>query len=188
MIEMDERRPWTGFGNLLLIGPGAAGKSSLGLQLAPLLNRRCVDLDKEFECQVGNISTFIQDEGYERYKLRNSELAEQLATESIVPTLLITSSGFLTPDNPDAALEVNRKLLKTWYSLCLLPSRDLEQAVTIIVHRQLQRAFSRDRIREEATIRERYPVYAGIGDLIVFSAASPEDTAQAIAKRFSAKI
>lgn len=178
MIEVEERKPWTGFGSLLLIGPGAVGKSSLGLELAPLLNRRFVDLDREFERQVGNISTFIADEGYEQYKLRNAGLAEQLATETLVPTLLATSSGFLTPDNPKAALEVNRNLLKTWYSVCLLPSRDLEQAVGIVVHRQLQRAFSRDRAREEAIIRARYPVYAELGDMIVFSAASPEDTAQ----------
>ena len=187
MIDMDERRPWTGHGNLLLIGPGGAGKSSLGSALAPLLDYRLVDLDAEFGRRIGPIGTFIRDEGYERYKLRNSGLAGRLATEAAAPTLLVASSGFLTPDNPAAALTANRKLLASWYSLCLLPSRDLEQAVAIIVSRQTQRAFSRDRAREEATIRARYPVYAGLGDLIVFSAASPHAIARAIAERLSAR-
>jgi shikimate kinase len=185
MIDITERKPWDGSRNLLIIGPGGAGKSTLGLLLAPLLGRRLIDLDREFERQVGNISEFIRDEGYEQYKTRNSELAQVMASASSEPTMLVTSSGFLTPDNPAYAIKANRHILAEWYSICLLPSRDLERAVAVIVDRQVVRPFTRDRNHEEKTIRVRYPTYRQEGDLIVFSEAPASDIAQAVALRLS---
>lgn len=186
VIEMDERAAWNAATTVLLIGPGGAGKSSLGIELAPLLGRRLVDLDIEFQRRIGNISSYIRDEGYERYKLANSQLASDVADDSIMPTVLVTSSGFLTPDNPKLALEANQRLVAACYSICLLPSRDLAQAVSVIVERQLTRPFARDRAREEETIRDRYAVYASLGDLIAFSTASPGDIAQAVARHLTA--
>lgn len=183
---MDERLRWSGNGHLLLIGPGAAGKSTLGVVLASVLSRPLIDLDQEFGSRHGQIDAFIGAEGYDRYKLLNSALAEEIATASECEIALVTSSGFLTPDNPPAALETNLRLLAASYSICLLPSRDLERAVSIIVNRQLQRSFARDRAGEEETIRTRFPVYMALGDLVVFSEASPTDIARAVAERLQA--
>lgn len=185
MIEMDERRPWDPARHLLVIGPGGAGKSTLGSVLGPLLARRVVDLDQEFSGRIGHIGAFIPDQGYERYKLRNAALAQEITAEADTPILLVTSSGFLTPDNPATALASNERLLAACHSLCLLPSRDLEQAVAIIVERQVTRPFAREREQEEAVIRERYPLYARRGDLAVFSAAPPGVIARAVARRLS---
>jgi shikimate kinase len=185
MVDFDERRPFDAARILLLIGPGGAGKSSLGSELAPLLNRRLVDLDREFCRRRGDISTFMRREGYERYKIENSALASAIAAEAASPTLLVASSGFATDDNPEPALTANRRLLQDSYSVCLLPSRELEQAVSVIVERQLKRSFARDKAREEAAIRERYELYVRLGDLAVFSAASSGDIAKAIKRRFS---
>lgn len=182
MIEMDERRRWSGCGNLLLIGPGGVGKTTLGAALAPLLGVLLIDLDQEFSLRNGNIDAFIRNEGYEQYKLINSALAEEL-TSSNLSILLATSSGFLTTDNPEAALTTNLRLLAASYSICLLPSRATEKAVGIIVTRQMQRQFSRDQAREAEVARARIPVYAEAGDLVVFSDAAPEDVAQAVAIR-----
>lgn len=96
MIDIDERRRWKGNGHLLLIGPGAAGKSTLGSILAPMLNRYLVDLDQEFGRRHGQIDEFIGAEGYDRYKLLNSVLAEEIAAASEYEMVLVTSSGFLT--------------------------------------------------------------------------------------------
>ncbi len=184
MVELIERKPWNHAGILLLIGPGGAGKSSLGSELSPLLKRRFVDLDDEFRRRIGDITVFMRREGYERYKMQNSVLAAEITAEAVSPTLLVASSGFLTPDNPEAALKVNQSVLDACYSLCLLPDRDLERAVTVIVERQLARPFARNRASEEATIRARLPVYAHLGDLMVFSAAPSRDTASAVARHF----
>lgn len=186
MIEMDQRRRWSGGGNLLLIGPGGAGKTTLGGAVAPLLRVPSVDLDQEFSRRNGNIDAFIRIKGYQQYKLANSALAEEL-TLSTSSMLLVTSSGFLTTDNPEAALATNRRVLAASYSICLLPSRIIEKAVAIIVTRQLQRPFSRGRAREEEVAQTRVPLYAEAGDLVVFSDAAPKDVAQAVAIRLLAK-
>jgi shikimate kinase len=177
MIEVDKHRCWDRSQHILLIGPGGAGKSSLGIELAPLLSRCLVDLDSEFIQRVGNIGRFIREEGYDAHKRRNATLAGQIIVEAADPMLLVTSSGFLTSDNPPEALAANHRVLAACYSICLLPSRDVERAVQIIVQRQVTRPFTSDWKREEATIRARYPLYVQKGDLRVFSTLSPKDTA-----------
>ena len=74
-------------------------------------------------------------------------------------------------------------LARRCYALCLLPSRDLEASVGAIVQRQLGRPFARDRATEEAVIRERHPVYATTGDLVVYSTAQPQTIAEAVVVR-----
>lgn len=185
MTHFVERRSWNNARVCLIIGPGGAGKSSLGLELAPLLHRRLVDLDQEFRSQFGDISTYMRDEGYERYKLQNSELAVALAAEAAAPIVLVASSGFLTNDNPAPALIANQHLLMAGYGICLLPSRCLEVAVSTIVSRQTSRSFGRSPDIEEAVIRARYRTYASLGDLLVFSTAPAKDAAKAIADHLS---
>ena len=185
MIEMEERRRWDRTQNLVIVGPGGAGKTSLGLRLAPLLNQAIADLDNEFSRQIGNISEFIRDEGYDTYKVCNSALVEQIMSELVAPTLLVTSSGFLSKDNPKIALEANRRLVDACYSICLLPPRNIEESIGAIVERQSRRLFTRDHAHEESTIRARYPTYALEGDLRVFSMAPSSETAEAIAHHLS---
>jgi shikimate kinase len=187
MIDIDEHARWEPARHLLLIGPGAAGKSSLGSELQTLMGRRLFDLDMEFLRRFGDIGVFIRDEGYQGYKLRNSLLAIEITTDADSPIILVTSSGFLTPDNPATVLERNKHLLADCYSICLLPSRDLEKAVEVIVQRQLARPFSDNRQREEEVIRYRYPLYAGLGDMTVFSTAPSSEIASAVASHLSSR-
>lgn len=185
MIEICERRPWRPAEILILIGPGGAGKSSVGSELALLLKRNLVDLDAEFRRRKGDISAFLASEGYQEYKTQNSIMAADIVAEAASPTVIVASSGFLTPDNPEPALKANRSLTRACYSVCLLPSRDFARSVRVIVERQLTRPFARDRASEEAVIRRRYLVYAELGDLAVFSTASATETAAAVADHFT---
>ena len=185
MIELDERSAWNSAKCLALIGPGGAGKSSLGIELAPLLERSLIDLDIEFNRRMGDISAYIHNNGHGKYKLANSNLARNIVDEMVAPSVLVTSSGFLTLDNPPQALDANRRLVASSYSVCLLPSRDLERAVSIILERQLARPFSGGPTKEEARIRDRYPIYAGLGDLIVFSITSSAEIARAVTRQLS---
>lgn len=82
MIDLEERRRWSPTKTILLIGPGGAGKSTVGSVLAPLLDRRLIDLDQEFLRLVGNIGEFIRQSGYPAYKAQNSLLAKNIVSET----------------------------------------------------------------------------------------------------------
>ena len=54
-----------------LIGPGGAGKSTVGAVLALRLGCPFHDLDREFECRRADIDTFIDVHGYAAYTREN---------------------------------------------------------------------------------------------------------------------
>jgi Shikimate kinase len=54
-----------------LVGPGGAGKTTVGSALAQKLALRFVDLDAEFTARYGDISVFLDGHGYQAYATRN---------------------------------------------------------------------------------------------------------------------
>jgi shikimate kinase len=165
---------------IAIIGPGGAGKSTLGRHLAPLLQRALIDLDERFCARIGPIDSIIRDSGYAAYKRANAALAQALVAEAAEPALLVTSSGFLARDNPPNALAANQALLAQCYSISLLPHADLDRASAIIVERQMARGFAKDRAREDRIIRERFALYAAAGDMRVIADAPPQQIAAAL--------
>lgn len=182
-IDILERRAWNGARLITLVGPGGAGKTTLSRILAPRTGRALIDLDQEFCGRIGDIDQHIRSQGYPAYKAANSRLAQGLVSSLTGPTILVTSSGFLSPDNSADALARNRRLLARSYSISLLPDADLEIASDIIVRRQLSRGLYTDADKQLHTVRERFPIYKAAGDMLVISAADPCEIAEAIARR-----
>jgi shikimate kinase len=56
-----------------LIGPGGAGKSTIGALLAERLDIPFLDLDRHFAKRVGDISDYIGGHGYDAYARENIE-------------------------------------------------------------------------------------------------------------------
>ena len=139
-----------------------------------------LDLDETFLVRIGDIGSFIRDQGYLAYKTANSGLATALAEDVTAPVVLVTSSGFLATDNPPEVLTANRALLTRGYSLSLLPSAEKDDTVATIVSRQMTRPFNAGVVREEATARARFETYMAAGDLLVCSAAPPDAIAEAL--------
>jgi shikimate kinase len=147
-----------------LVGPGGAGKTTVGTALAERLGVRFVDLDAEFVVRYGNISAHLDAHGYEAYAERNVGLYLDLLGGTVRPDIMALSSGFMTyPDHTHADyLAIRQRLALNPLTFVFLPSTDFETCVAEIVRRQLRRPFARSAEREEQVIRKRFPTYIGL--------------------------
>jgi len=147
-----------------LIGPGGAGKTTIGARLAERLAIRFIDLDAEFVNRHGNISTHLDSHGYQAYAARNVGLYSDLVDGATRPAVVALSSGFMTyPDDIHPAYLARRQRIASSPStFVLLPSIDVETCVAETVRRQLERPFARPAKREEQVIRERFALYMGL--------------------------
>ena len=147
-----------------LLGPGAAGKTTVGSALAARLEVSFADLDAEFMARHGDISAFIGTRGYEAYATQNVRTYLSLLADSVSSGVMALSSGFMTyRDNVHPEYPVIRQRLGSdELAFVLLPSLDLEICVSEIVCRQLRRPFARSPGQEERVIRSRFPVYANL--------------------------
>jgi shikimate kinase len=144
-----------------LIGPGGAGKSTIGALLAERLNVHFLDLDRHLAGRVGDIGEYIDQRGYDAYARENVEAYCSLIRGEIRPDVLALSSGFITYAS-DVHLEygrVRRELEESARTFVLLPSLDAELCVAETVRRQVARPFGRPPEREEAVIRTRFEIY-----------------------------
>ncbi|MCB1755656.1 MAG: shikimate kinase AroK [Gammaproteobacteria bacterium] len=149
-------------GNIFLIGPMGAGKSTVGRALARKLKMDFYDSDKEIETLCGvNIPTIFEYEGEAGFRKRETKILQQLTALS--PIVLATGGGsVLRPEN--------RKLLAG-------------RGVVIYLHVNLKEQFlriSNDKNRPllqtddpRATLRklmtERAPIYESLADFRVNS-------------------
>jgi shikimate kinase len=143
-----------------LIGPGGAGKSTVGRELASRLDLPFIDLDLEFMEHIGDISRHINHRGYHSYASENVRLCLSI-TATLRHGVIALSSGFMTyresvhPAYPALRLDI----CESPTTFVLLPSLDLEACVDEIVRRQVARPIGRSAEREEAVIRKRYAIY-----------------------------
>ena len=147
-----------------LIGPGGAGKTTIGEALAEQLNVPFVDLDTEFIARLGDASAYMDTHGYEAYASQNVSVYAALTVVARPRQVIAMSSGFMTyrhdvhPSYP-GLLE---KIASSRSTFVLLATLDLETCVAETVRRQLARPFPRSPEREEQVIRTRFPIYAGL--------------------------
>ena len=146
-----------------LVGPGGAGKSTMGAALAARLGLTFLDLDAEFMKRVGDISQMIDNEGYEAYARGNVQTYISIA-DSNGSSVIALSSGFMTyPDgiHPQYA-RIRSEIAHSHSTFVLIPSLDFETCVRETVRRQLTRPFVHSSEKEEAVIRDRYGIYMAV--------------------------
>jgi shikimate kinase len=147
-----------------LIGPGGAGKTTVGAALAERLGVRFVDLDAKFASRHGDISAYLDKYGYAAYAGHNVGVFSELWSSPGASAIAALSSGFMTyPDDVHPGYPAWREEVATSPStFVLLPSLQVDACVKETVRRQLLRAFARSAEREERVIRARFPVYSGL--------------------------
>jgi shikimate kinase len=147
-----------------LVGPGGAGKSTIGALLAERLGVAFLDLDRHFTGRFGDISEYIGRHGYDAYARENVEMCCSLFPGGLRHEVMALSSGFMTyaRDIHPQYLRFCRELERSPTSFVLLPSLDRELCVAETVRRQIARPFGRPPAIEEAVIRARFETYMAV--------------------------
>ena len=147
-------------GNVFLIGPMGAGKTTIGRQLATLLQKRFLDADHEIEKRTGvTIPVIFEIEGEPGFRRRESTVIGELTQENDI--VLATGGGVVL-------WEVNRQALKQRGTVVYLQA-DIETLVERTRRDRnrplLQTEDPRGKIEE--LLREREPIYRLIADVVV---------------------
>jgi shikimate kinase len=176
--------------SIQLIGPGGAGKSTVGAALARRLGCPFHDLDREFERRRGDIDTVIHAHGYAGYAHENVVVYLELAPH-LRGSVLALSSGFMV--YPGAVHptygEVATAIARSRTTIVLLPSLDRETCVAETVRRQLGRPICRrDAAREEAVIRNRFDRYMALPPPKVETMRPPNEVVAASHRRLAASL
>jgi shikimate kinase len=147
-----------------LVGPGGAGKSTIGALLAERLEVAFVDLDRHLAGRIGDISEYIGRHGYAAYARENVETYGSLFRGECGRGVVALSSGFMTyaRDIHPEYLRVRRELEQHPNTFVLLPSFDRDVCVAETVRRQIARPFGRPSAKEEAVIRVRFEIYMSL--------------------------
>ncbi len=150
--------------SITLVGPGGAGKSTVGLLLAKQLGMAFVDLDRRFGTRLGDIGEYIGRFGYNAYSRENVETYSSLLHDGGGRSVAALSSGFMTyPWDIHPQYGSLRQYVEgSRTTFVLIPSLDRDTCVAETVRRQLARPFARPAEKEAAVIRERFPIYAGL--------------------------
>lgn len=149
------------------IGPGGAGKTTTAKMLSKQIYIDYMDLDEVFMEVEGDISEYIDRNGYINYAKRNLEIYLSLkrSINHNKLMIIICSSGFMT--YPEDIYEnyncIKKHVENDSLTFLLLPSFDFETCVNLIVERQLQRSYLiTNKEKEEFKIRKRLIQYLNL--------------------------
>lgn len=167
---------------VFLVGPGGAGKSTVGALLAARLGVDFADLDHRFSERAGDISDYINRYGYAAYARENVETFTSMLADQCQRRVVALSSGFMTYSSdihPDYA-RLRRGIEQNPTSFVLLPSLDRDLCIIETVRRQLERPFARSAAREAAVIRERFPLYVTLRARKIETRRPPTEIVEAL--------
>jgi shikimate kinase len=167
-------------GNVFLIGPMGAGKTTIGRHLATLLHKRFVDVDHEIEKRTGvTIPVIFEIEGEAGFRRRESTVIDELTRDR---DIVLATGGVAV------LLEESRKLLRQRGTVVYLQA-DIETLVERTRRDRnrplLQTEDPRGKIEE--LLRQREPIYREVADVVVDTGQrAPSSVARDIVMRLKA--
>lgn len=161
-------------GNVFLIGPMGSGKSTIGRQLAELLDKEFYDADHEIEQRTGASIAWIFDiEGEPGFRKRETAVLEELTRRDNI--VLATGGGVILSTENRAMLRSRGTVVYLAADIDTLSHRTRRDRARPL----LQSHDRRQRIEE--IMREREPLYKATADLIIAtSRRSPVSVARKI--------
>src|SRR5215471_4914311 len=109
-----------------IVGPGGAGKSTVGSELARSLGLPFIDLDRKFEEHVGDISHHIDHCGYQSYASENVRLYLSIMATHRQGVIALSSGFMIYPKSVHPVYPaLCSDICKSSVTFVLLPSLDL---------------------------------------------------------------
>lgn len=165
---------------IFIVGLMGAGKSTIGKQLAKVLNKDFVDSDREIEAHTGaTIPLIFELEGEQGFRRRESEMIDKLTQQT--NTVLATGGGAVLNEG-------NRKLLR-------------ERGFVVYLHATVEQLLERTRMdrnrpllqtedpraKLEELTKQRDPLYRDVADIIVDTGkVSIREVVQQLVQKFEA--
>ena len=94
--------------NIILIGMPGVGKTTVGKALGEEMGRTCVDVDQELEKEIGDISTYITEQGEPAFREKEAEMIAKLGTQTGL--VISTGGGCVTVPKNFAHLRQNGRI------------------------------------------------------------------------------
>ena len=159
--------------NVILIGMPGVGKTTVGKALGEEMGRTCVDVDHELEKEIGNISTYITEQGEPAFREKEAEMIAKFGTQTGL--IISTGGGCVTVPKNFAHLRQNGRI----YQLTQ-PVENLSTSGRVLSSGGIER------LRElEAT---RTPMYESFAQCIVKHNRNAPETVATILEDFEANL
>ena len=159
--------------NIILIGTPGVGKTTVGKALGEEMGRTCVDVDHELEKEIGDISTYITEQGEPAFREKEAEMIAKFGTQTGL--IISTGGGCVTVPKNFAHLRQNGRI----YQLTQ-PVENLSTSGRVLSSGGIER------LRElEAT---RTPMYESFAQCIVEHNRNAPETVSAILEDFEANL
>ena len=159
--------------NIILIGMPGVGKTTVGKAIGKEMGRTCIDVDQELAKEIGDISTYITEQGEAAFREKEADMIAKLGTQTGI--VISTGGGCVTVPKNFAHLRQNGRIYQLTQSVEKLSTSG-----------RVLSGGGIERLRElEET---RTPMYESFAQCIVEHNRNAPETVAAILEDFEANL